>query len=78
MNTETLLKYARMSDEERAAVIDSGAFNAFIRAYSVIAMRRAGLTDDVIRQTETAMLDALDQTPALDAIRTWARLDTTE
>lgn len=78
MNTQELLKYARMSDAERAAVIDSGAFNAFIRAYAVIAMRRVGLTDDAIRQTETAMLDALDKIPALDAVRAWARFDTTE
>lgn len=76
--TKNLLTYARMNDAERAAVIDTGAFNAFIRAYAVIAMRRAGLTDDAIRQTENEMQMLFDDLGALDAVRKWAQLDTTD
>ena len=76
--TKNLLTYARMNDAERAAVIDTGAFNAFIRAYAVIAMRRAGLNDDAIRQTENEMQMLFDDLGALDAVRTWAQLDTTD
>ena len=75
MNTQELLKYAKMSDAERAAVIDSGAFNAFIRAYCAIAMRRAGLTDDAIRQTDDEMQMLFDDLRALDAVRQWAQID---
>ena len=75
--TEILLQYARMKDAERAAVIDTGCFNNFVRAYTVIAMRRAGLTDDAIRATENELTAALDDLRALDAVRQWAKFDTT-
>lgn len=76
--TETLLQYARMKDDARAAVIDTGCFNNFVRAYCVIAMRRAGLDDDAIRATEDELRATLDDLRALDALRRWAQLDTTE
>lgn len=76
-STKRLLHYAHMVDAERAAVIDTGCFNSFIAAYMVLSMRCAGFSDDQIRTAENTLHVTLEDVCALDAVRRYAKFDTT-
>ena len=70
------MKYAKMVDVERAAVIDSGCFNNFIAAYMVISMRCSGMNDEQISAAENSLHIVLDRISALEAVRTYSKFST--
>ena len=72
---EEFVRYAGMTDEERAAVIDTGLFNSFISAYMTLTLREffGDAEDERIARAEKILKEIMDDTSALEARAMTAR-----
>ena len=66
---DDFIRYVSMTDEERAAVIDTGLFNSFISAYMTLTLREFFGSSDDERITDAARIlgEILEDTQALRA-----------
>lgn len=59
----------KMTDEERAAEIDTGMYNDIIEGYAILGMRSAGLSGPVVKEIVQAIHSNFDFIPAAQAIQ---------
>ena len=66
---DDFIRYVSMTDEERAAVIDTGLFNSYISAYMKLTLRELFGSSDDERITDAARIlrEILEDIPALKA-----------
>ena len=67
---DDFIRYVSMTDEERAAVIDTGLFNSYISAYMKLTLRELFGSSDDERITDAAariLGEILEDTQALRA-----------
>ena len=66
---DDFIRYVSMTDEERAAMIDTGLFNSYISAYMKLTLRELFGSSDDERITDAARIlgEILEDIPALKA-----------
>lgn len=70
---EAMEQAARMPEEERQGLFDTGIFNGIVRGYLITTLQRGGFSDDTISECLTDLDDVFDTTSAAEAMAAWNR-----